>query len=537
MKRSIVCFVTGCLLLPIASTVSAETPIQVGTIYHFSQAARSTATYRITLPQPGEYKIHIADWIATYNWGADYDRLYIYNDELSPVQRGEFSSEEDPFAFHMFQDSDQLIFRVGTAGSYTIDIHSGELEPGASQSYSLQITGTYCNDSYESNDAGVSATPIALGATVQGYQWRRTKTRDVQGDEDWYQIELPTPGAFTVSLVGWEAVYNWGADYDRFFLYDANGVNVGGKDEDGDNGYYSWMMGGGTDEEPVRIEMNLAKGGKYYLRFHSGAATSTTPYHFTTSFVQANDRFEPNDEFATAKPIDKQDVWHDAFAWRSPDQTMTVTGDEDYYYFHAAGAGEYTITLENWISIYNWGADYDRLYVYDAKQQSIGESPISWMMGTNPVTFEVPAAGKYYLRLHCGAGYSTAGYRIKLSGNLMGAEIAVQQPRGKNLVDGRSTTNFGKVRVGRKGKAKTYTILNVGVSTLKLLKISKSGPASSSFLVSKPRASKLAPGQSTTFRVAMKPKAKGKLRAAITIRNSDKDENPFDIKLLGRGIK
>jgi Abnormal spindle-like microcephaly-assoc'd, ASPM-SPD-2-Hydin len=670
----------ACLISVLSSWAHAQTPIEVGIPYQFSQEATSTASYQITLPQPGEYKIHLTNWITTYNWGKDYDRLYITNDESLTVQRGVFSSDEDPFAFHMMQDREDLIFRVGTAGTYTINVHSGELDPGASQAYGLQVTATYSNDLHEPNDSPALATPISLGASVQGYQWKRTKTSAVHGDEDYYQIQIPTPGKLRIELINWTAVYNWGSDFDRFFIYDATGKNIGGASED-DNGYYRWMMGGGTVEEPFVIEMNLAKGGTYYIRFHAGAATSLTPYSFSTSFTQVNDTYESNDTFATAKPILKFDTWQNAYAWRSLDQTMnvsgdedyykiqiptpgklridlinwtavynwgadfdrffiydatgkniggaseddngyyrwmmgggtaekpfaiemnlakggtyylrfhagaatsltpysfsasftqandthetnetfatakpilktdtwqnacawrsldqtmTVTGDEDYYYFNAAGPGQYTITLENWIGIYNWGADYDRLYVYDASQQSVGASPFSWMMGTTPITFEVPAAGKYYILLHCGAGFSTDGYRIKLTGNLLGPDIAVEQPLRKNLVDGNATTNFGKAAVGKAGKVKTYTIRNKGITTLKLSNIRKSGPAAKSFLVSKPGKSSLAPGKSTTFTITFKPKTKGPLEASIQIPNNDTDENPFDLKLLGTGVK
>ncbi len=403
----------------------------------------------------------------------------------------------------------------------------------ADQSYSLSVTATYCNDIHEPNDTRAAATPITLGSTVQGYQWRRDKTSAVHGDEDWYAIQVPGPGMLRITLAGWEEMLSWYRDFDRLFVYNAAGTNIGGDDSDSYGGYYRHMMYG----DPEVIEMNLAKGGTYYLRFHSGDSTSTSPYSFTTSFTRATDSFESNDSFTTAKPILKSDAWLTAAAWRSLDQSMNVTGDKDYYYFHASGPGEYTVTLENWISIYNWSADYDRLYVYNSSQQSVGASPLSWMMGTTPVTFEVPAAGKYYILLHCGAGYSTDGYRIKLTGNLLGPDIAVEQPLRKNLIDGKATTNFGKVKVGKSGKAKTYTIRNKGVTTLKISKLRKSGPAAQSFLVSKPRRSSLAPGKSTTFKITFKPKTKGTLKAALQIRNNDKDENPFDIKLLGRGVK
>jgi len=95
---------------------------------------------------------------------------------------------------------------------------------------------------------------------------------------------------------------------------------------------------------------------------------------------------------------------------------MHVAGDEDFYYFTAAAAGGYTLTLNNWIGIYNWGADYDRLWVYDKDQAIVGPDPCNWMMGNNvPMTINIPAAGKYYIRLHCGNASSLGGYTFNLA--------------------------------------------------------------------------------------------------------------------------
>jgi hypothetical protein len=109
---------------------------------------------------------------------------------------------------------------------------------------------------------------------------------------------------------------------------------------------------------------------------------------------------------------------------------MNVARDEDYYYFQAADSGHYSITLDsNWIPIYNWGADYDQLIVYASDTiTTIGANPLNWMMGPSPTNFTVPSAGRYYIRLHCGDGYSLKGYSFKLTGNTVPVKLANNTP-------------------------------------------------------------------------------------------------------------
>jgi len=402
--------------------LNAQTVIQIDEVYNFTQAPSSTVDYQIDLPQAGEFTIHINDWISTLNWGMDYDRLYIYNSDGDPIARNDFSTVEDPFLFHMFTDNQGLVFRVGQAGTYTIAVHSGQHQTSTwgnatVQNYEMSVTALYCNDNYEINDDISSATPIGIGSTITAYQWKQINTSEIWGDEDWYMVQIDSPGILRIELVEWIAIYNWSSDYDRLFVYNGDGTSIGFADG---NEFYSWMMGGGTVEEPFVIEMNLTHAGAYYLRFHAGFATSTTPYQLTTYFTPVDDPFEPNDDFANAKPIPTSDVWYQAYEWRSLDSTMNVAGDEEYFSFVAAGEGEYSLTLDGWIPIYNWGVDYDRLFIYDADENPVGESPLAWMMGTDPITFTVPAEGMYYIQLHCGGTYSMDGYQFKLSGSFYG---------------------------------------------------------------------------------------------------------------------
>lgn len=114
-------------------------------------------------------------------------------------------------------------------------------------------------------------------------------------------------------------------------------------------------------------------------------------------------------------------------------------------------------------------------------------------------------------------------------------EIAVQQPAGANLTDGKSPRNFGPVKVGRTGIAKTFTIRNTGKGTLSNIGVSISGAHAADFVLNRPLKTSLAPGASTTFKVSFKPRAKNLRSALVKIRSNDANENPFDIPISGTG--
>jgi hypothetical protein len=429
---------TFALMVFSLTTVTAQTNIQLGTEYNLSQDPSSTAQYQITLASPGEITVHITNWISTYDWGLDYDRMYIYNDTSGVVNRNQFSSVSDPFLFHMFQTNTGLTFRVGQSGVYKITIHSGQRKSDSwgttlVQNYKLSVTSVDCNDIYEPNDTRAQATAISIGASVTAFQWRRVNTAQVGGDEDWYKISISSPGELKIHLHSWTPVMDWGKDFDRLYVYNGNGDALGYGISTGSSlsdPYYDHMM---YDTLHVTT-MNLTHAGTYYLRYHSGEASNTIAYSLNSSFTPVNDIFEPNDDLAAAKLIPASNEWYNAFEWQSRDSSMNIAGDEDYYCFNAASPGSFSFSLTNWIGIYNWGTDYDRMWVYAKDSSVVGADPLSWMMGTSPINFTVPSAGKYYIRLHCGNGCSLSGYSFKLTGDLTGiAEEEKNTPKQFSL--------------------------------------------------------------------------------------------------------
>ena len=117
-------------------------------------------------------------------------------------------------------------------------------------------------------------------------------------------------------------------------------------------------------------------------------------------------------------------------------------------------------------------------------------------------------------------------------------EIVVEQPKGRSLRDGRATQRFAAVVAdGKHSRRLTLTIRNRGNAKLSGISVSLQSTHPGDFLLSKPKHKTLAPGASTTFKVTFRPKTAGKRSATLKIKSNDKDENPFDIRLTGEGVR
>lgn len=116
-------------------------------------------------------------------------------------------------------------------------------------------------------------------------------------------------------------------------------------------------------------------------------------------------------------------------------------------------------------------------------------------------------------------------------------EIAIQQPSGTDLADGKAKRSFGTVKPGGRGRSLTFTIRNPGTKSLLDLAVTKDGPHARDFIITGPPKDRLPPGAATTFKVEFKPSARGTRSASIRIASNDRNENPFDIKLAGMGAR
>jgi hypothetical protein len=185
------------------------------------------------------------------------------------------------------------------------------------------------------------------------------------------------------------------------------------------------------------------------------------------------------------------------------------------------------------------------------------------MKGINPGQFlvdppTIPAtlAAKESITLHiayapASEGPATASLKVSSDGSSDGPftvalsglgkiplapEIAVAQPANRPLVDSRFKKNSGKVKIGKR-RSRTFHIKNTGSATLTNLSVRLMGSHHEDFIVAKLPVSSLAPGARISFNVTFKPNSTGSRNAAIRIYSNDSDENPFDIRLTGKGRK
>ncbi|MGK9369065.1 T9SS type A sorting domain-containing protein [Melioribacter sp. Ez-97] len=406
------------IMLLISYSIYAQQQLSIGVAYNLTQDPKSTVRYQLDVSAPCELRFKFQNWVSTYNWGLDFDRLYVYNSSLEPIGiEGNFTGEEDPYIFHMMETDSVYITRVGKAGTYYIDIHSGEIwnwpQGQTTQSFTLIIEAIYAQDQHEPNDEFSTATRLSIGNDLIAYQWRYIDNSYVYNDEDYYKIDLPSPGRLKLEVVDWSATYNWGLDYDRIYVYNQSFEAIGSRSGNDNDPYWSWML-----SNPEEDSLNFTSGGTYYLRFHSGAGYSTTPYKIKTEFTPVNDIYEPNDDISTAAEVELGKELF-AYQWKSIGMNTNVYNDEDYYKITIPDSGTLTITIKNWEATVSWVTDFDRLYLYDLNGNPVGASGsdpyIGRMMYKNPYTLnvEIPSAGAYYIRLHSGNGISTLPYSIR----------------------------------------------------------------------------------------------------------------------------
>ena len=96
--------------------------------------------------------------------------------------------------------------------------------------------------------------------------------------------------------------------------------------------------------------------------------------------------------------------------------------------------------------------------------------------------------------------------------------------------------NLGTVTLGKSGKAMTFKVKNLGERNLKNLKVLVRGKHGKDFkVVKKPSRKSLKPGAFLTFKIAFKPLDAGFRKADLRIKSNDANENPFNVKLSGKG--
>ena len=143
------------------------------------------------------------------------------------------------------------------------------------------------------------------------------------------------------------------------------------------------------------------------------------------------------------------------------------------------------------------------------------------------------------MRSKCSTGWSTATdianiYNASTAGKCLAPEIVIEEPVNTVLTDNFGSIGFGSsiVKVPA-GGAKTFTIRNVGTTTLNIASVDSS---LADFAVGPVSDTTIEPNGIATFSVTFTPQAGGVCLADLDINSDDANESPFDIAMTGTGL-
>ncbi len=188
-----------------------------------------------------------------------------------------------------------------------------------------------------------------------------------------------------------------------------------------------------------------------------------------------------------------------------------------------------------------YGGNLDAvLELRNASGQVIASSSPSGSLGAS--LSRTLASGTYYVAVRSSGGYGNAG-QYTLRGSLPPAlatpvssapEISLRMSGGE-LSDG-GTASFGTTTLGTT-ITRTFTVANVGRSTLTLQSLSSTAMPTGFALIKNLGDLTLGAGQSTTFSVRFLATAAGSFGGKITVRSNDTNEAAFDVRLSASAIR
>ena len=137
-------------------------------------------------------------------------------------------------------------------------------------------------------------------------------------------------------------------------------------------------------------------------------------------------------------------------------------------------------------------------------------------------------------RVIAAAGSAGSDHNLAIIASPAAPQIAVEQPPTNGLDSG-GDVDFGDVFMTSSASL-TFTVRNTGTAKLTGLSLTSVGPNRTDFATSvSGMLTNLAPGGSTTFKVAFKPAAQGLRNAMLQVASNDATQSPFGIALTGTG--
>ena len=317
----------------------------------------------VNVTNPSEPGNNMRTGLSFYNENIDW--VNVYRDAANPL---------DPVS---------LNYDVAAAGCYYLRIRDLNGQPNGAYTATATLQAT--PDPYEPNYDVYRSAAIGPNDVITPYIFPG-------GDEDWYAIDLPTPGRLDMSVTDVPptmraSIATWGRALEWLSVYrDAN--------NDGDN---------------ISLTLDVGTAGTYFIRVRDRDSEShpDATYTFTTVFTPADDAFEwngngMNSTLLTASPVE---------AYLFPG------GEEDWYRFYAGTGASLQFTADSVpanlrleLALINANLGWMSVYAQAATD------------GEDVVLNYGPASGFYYLRVRDRDSDKAPGdtYRLTISGAVLG---------------------------------------------------------------------------------------------------------------------
>lgn len=302
--------------------------------------------------------------------------------------------------------------------------------------------------------------------------------------------------------------------------------------------------------QTIKIRFNATTGTSFRSDFAiDNVSFTTNPSYCASSGTAAYDTGISNVTFNTINNSDlnnpKDNGYEDFTAIttsvaQNSIHNLTVSVDTD---------GGYTVHTIVWI---DWNQNYD--FSDPGETYDLGSTNVDGAIA--PATsITVPAGatlGTTRMRVStkynsdpssCETGFDgeVEDYGIIVTSAISGPEINIQG-NATNIVDGDTTpdasddTDFGSVATTGGSQVNTFTIQNLGTTSLSVSTITIGGANAADFTVTSAPASSVSASGSTSFDITFDPSANGLRSATVSIVNGDSDENPYNFNIEGTGF-
>ncbi|MFN5990091.1 MAG: pre-peptidase C-terminal domain-containing protein, partial [Dolichospermum sp.] len=278
-------------------------------------------------------------------------------------------------------DEEEISLQGLAAGDYFVQVYG--YSNATNPNYSLTINAPG-GDGYEVNNTNTTATNLGQ---ITGLRVIDNLSIHTSSDQDWFQFTIANAGRES-DYVRIEFTHSLG-DID-LKLYDLNGNEVGSST-------------GIDDAEEISLDGLAA--GTYRVKIDGYSSAVNPDYTLTINAPPATiiDAFEPNNTRATATNLNAVlQAGEQILALDNPARPLSIytTGDEDWYKFTIAGAGDYTHYAK--IEFQHNQGDID-FELYNATGTQLNSS--NCVTNSEEISLDGLVAGDYYLRVF---GYNNA---------------------------------------------------------------------------------------------------------------------------------